>query len=228
MLCCRQISMSCFSIHFPNINTQTTEFSVNLLSSPPSARKTQIAPSSDESIFPYSGVFASRNIMQMNLCASWFSRVVCSFSRIDPGNINMIWMHSFCAKKYYTTWHRKNYTRKFGIVMMINKSPELFRQLVCVYVYAYVCLCECLCVCVRVCECVRVCVHTHTIKENREVFGTCYFRCSSIPGHKNWQIKTAVWNLAGFLHCDLETRWQRFGQFLNNLFRDFMLICAVS
>jgi len=24
---------------------------------------------------------------------------------------------------------------------------------------------------------------------------------SSIAAHKNWQIKTAVWNLAGFLHC---------------------------
>jgi len=24
---------------------------------------------------------------------------------------------------------------------------------------------------------------------------------SSIPGHRNWHMKTAVWNLAGFLHC---------------------------
>jgi len=29
---------------------------------------------------------------------------------------------------------------------------------------------------------------------------------SSVPGHRNWQIETAVWNLAGFLHCALETR----------------------
>jgi len=36
----------------------------------------------------------------------------------------------------------------------------------------------------------------------------------TVPGHKNWQIKTAVWNLAGFLNCTLETRWQQFGQFL--------------
>jgi len=27
-----------------------------------------------------------------------------------------------------------------------------------------------------------------------------------IPAHRNWQIETAVWNLAGFLHCALETR----------------------
>ena len=49
-----------------------------------------------------------------------------------------------------------------------------------------------------------------------------------IPGHRNWQIETAVWNLAGFLHCALETRWQRFGQFrndfpsLNDDFSDFL------
>jgi len=29
--------------------------------------------------------------------------------------------------------------------------------------------------------------------------------------------------LAGFLHCALETRWQRFGQFLDDLFRDLIL-----
>ena len=44
-----------------------------------------------------------------------------------------------------------------------------------------------------------------------------------VPGHdRNWQIETAVWNLAGFLHCALDTRWQRFGQFLNKLFDDFL------
>jgi len=46
---------------------------------------------------------------------------------------------------------------------------------------------------------------------------------SSIPGHRNWQIENAVQNLAGFLHCALETRWPRFEQFLNDLLRDFML-----
>jgi len=46
---------------------------------------------------------------------------------------------------------------------------------------------------------------------------------SSIPGHRNWQIETAVWNLAGFLHCALETRLQRFGQFLDDLLTNFML-----
>jgi len=34
--------------------------------------------------------------------------------------------------------------------------------------------------------------------------------------HTNWQIENAVWNLAGFLHCAFETRWQRFGQFLHD------------
>jgi hypothetical protein len=29
--------------------------------------------------------------------------------------------------------------------------------------------------------------------------------------------------LAGFLHCALETRWERFGQFLHELLRDFMM-----
>jgi len=41
-----------------------------------------------------------------------------------------------------------------------------------------------------------------------------------IPGHRNWQIETAVWNLAVFLHCDLETFWQRFGQFPTDFFND--------
>jgi len=36
-----------------------------------------------------------------------------------------------------------------------------------------------------------------------------------VLAHKNWQIETAVWNLASFLHCAFETRWQQFGQFLN-------------
>ena len=43
-----------------------------------------------------------------------------------------------------------------------------------------------------------------------------------VPGHRNWQIETAVWNLAGFLHFTLETRWQRFWQFLNDFFDDFL------
>ena len=34
-------------------------------------------------------------------------------------------------------------------------------------------------------------------------------------------IKTAVWNLAGFLHCALEPRWQRFGQF-SDFLHDFL------
>jgi len=43
---------------------------------------------------------------------------------------------------------------------------------------------------------------------------------------KNWQIETAVWpgNLAGFLHCALETRWRRFasGLFLHDFLNDFL------
>ena len=34
------------------------------------------------------------------------------------------------------------------------------------------------------------------------------------------QIETAVWNSAGFLHCALETRWQRFGHSLDDFLYD--------
>ena len=58
--------------------------------------------------------------------------------------------------------------------------------------------------------------------------GPASLRCSAIQGwvcvpysrvlaHRNWQIQTAAGNLAVFLHCALETRWQRFGQFVNDL-----------
>jgi len=33
----------------------------------------------------------------------------------------------------------------------------------------------------------------------------------------NWQIETAGWNWAGFFTEGLETCWQRFGQFRDNL-----------
>jgi len=46
-----------------------------------------------------------------------------------------------------------------------------------------------------------------------------------VPAHRNWQIETAVWNFAGFLHCALETRWQRCGQFLNDFLYDFLNDC---
>ena len=45
---------------------------------------------------------------------------------------------------------------------------------------------------------------------------------SSIPVHRNWQIETATWNLAGFLHCALETRRQRFVQFLHDVLNNFL------
>jgi len=46
---------------------------------------------------------------------------------------------------------------------------------------------------------------------------------SSIPTNRNWQIETATWNLAGFLHCafELETCRQQFGQFLYDVLNDF-------
>ena len=37
-----------------------------------------------------------------------------------------------------------------------------------------------------------------------------------VPAHRNWHMKTAGWNWAGFFTEGLETRWQRFGQFLND------------
>jgi len=44
-----------------------------------------------------------------------------------------------------------------------------------------------------------------------------------IPGPSKWQIETAVWNLASFLHCALETRFgQFFTDFLNDFLNDFL------
>jgi len=45
---------------------------------------------------------------------------------------------------------------------------------------------------------------------------------SRVPAHKNWQIETADWNLASFLHCALETCWHYFGQFLDYFFNGFL------
>ena len=38
-----------------------------------------------------------------------------------------------------------------------------------------------------------------------------------VPAHRNWQIETAVWKWAGFFTVGLETRWQQFGQVLDDL-----------
>jgi len=38
-----------------------------------------------------------------------------------------------------------------------------------------------------------------------------------VPGHRNRQIETAVWNWAGFFTEGFKTCWQQFGQFLNDL-----------
>jgi len=43
-----------------------------------------------------------------------------------------------------------------------------------------------------------------------------------IAAHRNWQIESAVCNLAGFLHCALETRWQQSGRFLNDFLDEFL------
>jgi len=48
----------------------------------------------------------------------------------------------------------------------------------------------------------------------KEVTRKCY---RVVPGHRNWQIETAGWNWASFFTEGLKTRWQRFGQFLNDL-----------
>jgi len=42
-----------------------------------------------------------------------------------------------------------------------------------------------------------------------------YYRV--VPAHRNWLIETAHWNWASFFTEGLETRWQRFGQFVNDL-----------
>jgi len=65
----------------------------------------------------------------------------------------------------------------------------------------------------------HACRWTSKDERNFTVLGRVY---SGVPGHRNWQIGTAVWNLAGFLHCALESHWQRFGQFLRDLCNDFL------
>jgi len=47
-----------------------------------------------------------------------------------------------------------------------------------------------------VCGCMWVYTHTHV--------HTAQMGYRVIPGHRNWQIETVVWNLANFLHCALE------------------------
>jgi len=48
----------------------------------------------------------------------------------------------------------------------------------------------------------------------------CLYRV--VLDHRNWQIETAVWKLAGFLHFALEKRWHRFRQLLNDFLNDFL------
>jgi len=45
---------------------------------------------------------------------------------------------------------------------------------------------------------------------------------SNITAHKNWQIETAVWNLAGFLHC-LKPADSDLGSFLQIFFMIFLM-----
>ena len=56
---------------------------------------------------------------------------------------------------------------------------------------------------------------TLLVVRTRALKGMCaILGYSSIPGHGNWQIETAVWNLAGLLHCDLEPTGSDLGSFL--------------
>jgi len=49
-----------------------------------------------------------------------------------------------------------------------------------------------------------------------------------VPAHRNWHIETAGWNWAGFFTEGLKTRWQRFGQFLDDLQKRHCEIWPVS
>jgi len=60
-----------------------------------------------------------------------------------------------------------------------------------------------------------------------------YHDYSRVQGHKNWYIKTAAWNLAGFLHCALKTRRQEsagsdLGSFLMILLMIFLMIFSMK
>ena len=58
----------------------------------------------------------------------------------------------------------------------------------------------------------RSSINQNALKGSRKAY-------SVVPGHRNCQIETAVWNWAGFFTEGLETCWQRFGQFLNDLYK---------
>jgi len=58
------------------------------------------------------------------------------------------------------------------------------------------------------------------------VLYVCVYRV--VSARRNWQIETAGWNWAGLFTEDLVTRWQRFGQFLNDLWKQYSGIWPVS
>ena len=49
---------------------------------------------------------------------------------------------------------------------------------------------------------------------NKGTSSVCY---RFVPAHRYWHIETAGCNWADFFTEGLETRWQRFGQFLDDL-----------
>ena len=71
--------------------------------------------------------------------------------------------------------------------------------------------------CMYVCLCVRMVVGGFIRAAARINPRSLYMVYRVILGHRNWQIETAVWNLAGFFTVGLEPRWQRSGQFLDDL-----------
>ena len=79
---------------------------------------------------------------------------------------------------------------------------------ICIYIYIY--------------EYIYMYIYIYIYTYTYRYIDILIYRYRVVPGHRNWQIETAFWNLAGFLHCALENRWQRFGQFLNDCLNDFL------
>ena len=84
----------------------------------------------------------------------------------------------------------------------------------CLRLCELVCICVksigvsiCLCVLMNVCLCVSVCLYllVYVSVCPRSFTSVCLCVYRVILAHGNWQIETAVWNLAGFLHCALAT-----------------------
>jgi len=48
------------------------------------------------------------------------------------------------------------------------------------------------------------------------------------PGHRNWQMETAIWNLASFLHCALKPTGSDLGSFSMIFLMIFLMILSVK